>query len=93
MYHQRCGGVGQAAGGGKVPHTAQQRACCAAHQHQCLRKEQGEQRVGHVLSQQVREIIIFSRSLIDFGIQSLSLMMITFADNVLDDLIFGSCLK
>lgn len=59
MYHQRCGGVGQANGGGKVPHTAQQRACCAAHQHQCLKKEQGEQRVGHVLSQQVREIIIF----------------------------------
>lgn len=36
--HHGCGGIGQTAeAGGKVPDTAQQRACCAAHQHQSLR--------------------------------------------------------
>lgn len=40
MDHHRCGGIGQATvAGGKVPHTAQQGARCAAHQHQGLRKE------------------------------------------------------
>lgn len=34
MDHHRCGGIGQATvAGGKVPHTAQQGARCATHQH------------------------------------------------------------
>lgn len=57
--HHGRGGIGQAAeDGGKVPHTAQQGARCAAHQHQGLRKEEsghGGKRVEHTLSQQFRE--------------------------------------
>lgn len=41
MDHHRCGGIGQATvAGGEVPHTAQQGARCAAHQHQGLREEE-----------------------------------------------------
>lgn len=40
MDHHRCCSIGQATvAGGKVPDTAQQGACCAAHQHQGLTEE------------------------------------------------------
>ena len=47
MDHHGCGGIGQATeDGGKVPHTTQQGACCAAHQHQGLEKRK-EERAQH----------------------------------------------
>lgn len=55
MDHHGCGGVGQTTvAGRKVPHTTQQGACCAAHQHQGLEKgkkeeaEHGRKRVRHI---------------------------------------------
>ena len=46
VNHHGGGGIGQAAvAGGEVPHAAQQGACGAAHQHQCL----GEERVNIVV--------------------------------------------
>lgn len=48
MYHYGCSSVGQATvAGGKVPHTAQQGARCAAYKHQGLRNEDGKKSVGH----------------------------------------------
>lgn len=45
MDHHRCGGIGQATVASReVPHTAQQGACCTAHQHQGLRWEEGQKR-------------------------------------------------